>query len=152
VRRVVAALALALCLLGCQLITAERVQLLTGVDSCWAGGETGQKGRLIVDPDYGTSFDGMPVMWPMGFTGERVGAEIHVRDGAGKVVATTGREYFISRGRVGSSESAQLMERVGAFPAAANCGYPWDFVDCGLAPSPYCADAASVRRTYDAQA
>lgn len=85
---------------------------------------------LLADPDYGTSFDGMPVMWPVGFTGERAGGEVVVLD-SGKIVATTGREYYISFGRVGSAESDQLLKRVGAFPAAANCPYPWDLVDCG---------------------
>jgi hypothetical protein len=63
----------------------------------------------------------------------RVEGEVVVLDAAGRVVATTGREYYISNGRV-ASESARLrMERVGAFPAAANCGYPWDFIDCTAA-------------------
>ena len=49
----------------------------------------------------------MPVMWPVGFTGVHVGGEVEVLDAAGKVVATTGREYYISRGHVESPESAR---------------------------------------------
>lgn len=140
-RRLVATVALTLCLFGCDTTpSAVRVELLTGVDSCWAGGETGLLGLLVIDADYGTRFIATPVMWPLGFVGVRVGAEVEVHDGTGKLVATTGRDYYLSRGPVFSPENAELMERVGAFPAAANCGYAWDLVDCGpgAPPSPYC--------------
>jgi hypothetical protein len=31
------------------------------------------------------------------------------------------------------------MEHVGAYPAAANCTYTWDFIDCTADPAnPYC--------------
>ena len=149
-RRLLTTLALGSCLLACQLVTGEPVQLLTGVDSCWAGGETGVKSTLLVDPDYGTSFDGMPVMWPVGFTGLRIRSEVRVLDKAGNLVATTGKEYFMSRGRVESPESAKLVETLRAFPAAANCPYPWDLVDCGstASPSPYCGAASGALQAY----
>lgn len=145
-------LALASCLLGCQLVAHEPVRLLTGVNGCYAGGETGMKGRLVVDRDYGTRFNAVPVMWPVGFTAVRVGSEVEVLDTAGKVIATTGREYYISRGYVSSPEGARL-ESIGAFPAAANCGYPWDFVECSppAPPSTYCEAASSLRRTSGAR-
>jgi hypothetical protein len=131
VRRLSATLALALCLLGC---SGEPVTLLTGVDpdACYAGGETGMTGRLVVDPKYGTSFNGKPVMWPVGFTARRAGAEVEVLDAQGTVRATTGRTYHISIGYV---SDRQVVESVGAFPAAVNCSYPWDFVDCTAAPA-----------------
>jgi hypothetical protein len=130
-RRVFATLALALLPLGCA-PTGDPVPLLTGVDpaACYAGGETGMGGLLLVDPEYGTSFNGRPVMWPVGFSGVRVGHEVVVLDGD-RVVATTGRKYYISIGPVVSDERRRLMDRVGAYPAAAHCSYPWDFVDCG---------------------
>ena len=34
-------------------------------------------------------------MWPMGFWGRRVGAEVQVLDGEGNVIAITGRNYKI---------------------------------------------------------
>jgi hypothetical protein len=109
------------------------IELLTGVDRCYAGGESGIRGMLLADPTYGASINGMPVMWPVGFTGVRVGGEIGVLDSAGKAVATTGKVYYMSRGPVSSEDKRLLMESIGAFPAAANCGYPWDFIDCTAA-------------------
>ena len=131
-RRLITALALGLCLLGCDLgeATAEQVQVLTGVDGCYAGGESGAAGLLIPDRVYGARFNGKPVMWPLGFTGVRVGDQVGFFDAAGKAVATTGRMYYISIGAV-SQKARELVDELGAYPAAANCGYPWDFVDCG---------------------
>ena len=114
-RRVSTTFALALCLLGCSLAPGEPVALLTGVnpDYCYAGGEQGVTALLIVDPTHGTSFDGRPVMWPVGFTGRRVGAEVEVLDAQGNVKATTGRTYHISYAP--APDSAQAIN---AFPAA----------------------------------
>lgn len=129
--RATSTLALALCLSGC---AAEPVQLLTGVDSCWAGGESssGITGVLVPDPSSGTSIDGTPIMWPVGFTGLRLfGGGVEVRDAEGKVLATTGRTYHMSMGRVSGTAATTNID--GAFPAAANCGYPWDFIDCTAA-------------------
>jgi hypothetical protein len=143
------AVVLALLLLGCA-PSGEPVRLLTGVDpdACYAGGETGMRATLLADPDYGTSFNGRPVMWPVGFTAVRVGGEVLVL-GGGRVVATTGRDYYISIAPVYAPESQHLMERVDAFPAAAKCPYPWDFVDCGSPSSPssdsqYCRPPAAA--------
>jgi len=116
----------------------EPVALLTGVypDMCYAGGETGATGPLVIDPTYGTSFDGRPVMWPVGFTGRRVGGQVEVLDAQGNVKATTGRTYHISIAPAPESASS-----INAFPAAANCGYAWDFIDCTAAlPGSYPAD------------
>jgi hypothetical protein len=141
VRRVIGTLTLVLCLSGCQAAVGEPVDLLTGVEpnSCFAGGETGTTGPLVVDPKYGTSLNGKPVMWPVGFTARRVGGEVKVLDGAGNVRATTGRLYHISIAPVWSDDKQRLLESVGAYPAAANCDYPWDFIDCTAAPADmYC--------------
>lgn len=120
---------LALGLLGCgsKAPPGEPVPLLLGVDGCYAGGEQGMAAQLVASPEYGTRFGDRPVMWPVGFTGVRLkGGEVAVIDDKGKVVATTGRRYFMSYAPVYKAENAQLMERTEAFPAAANCGYPWD--------------------------
>jgi hypothetical protein len=134
VRRLITTLALALCMLGCAQ-SAEPVQLLTGVDGCWAGAESssGITGVLVADPTSGTSINGEPIMWPVGFTARRLpGGEVDVLDAEGKVLATTGRTYHLSIGAV--SGKAASTDIGGAFPAAANCGYVWDFMDCTLAP------------------
>jgi hypothetical protein len=94
---------------------------------------------LVVDPEFGTRFNGMPVMWPSGFTGVRVGGEVEVRDSAGNAIATTGKPYYISNAYVAwGSETHKLLEEIGAYPAAAACGYAWDFVDCATRAAPYC--------------
>ena len=147
VRRAIIALVLSLCLLGCGaaaglvatagpvLTTGEPVDLLTGVDGCYAGGETGGGGLLLIDPEYGTRIGDVPVMWPVGFTGVRAGGEVTVLNAAGKLVATTGRTYHMSIGYVGTDKSRKLMQSLNAFPAAADCPYPWDFIDCTAAAS-----------------
>ena len=105
--------------------------MLAGVSGCYAGGETGAPGLLVVDPDYRTSLNGRPVMWPLGFTGVRDGGEVRVLDSAGKVIATTGRQYFISHGPADAENKQRLVETIGAFTAAANCDDPGDLIDCG---------------------
>ena len=40
--------------------------------------------------------DILPVIWPRGFVGRRVGSEVEVLDRDGNVMATTGREYQIN--------------------------------------------------------
>jgi hypothetical protein len=129
-RRVITFLAMGLFLLGCgSAPTPHGFPLLTGELGCYAGGETGSAGTLEFDPQYGTRFNGRPVMWAAGFTGVRVGDEVQVRDAEGIAVATTGRKYYIS---VAYAEPSQreLIDKTGSFPAAAHCGYPWDFVEC----------------------
>jgi hypothetical protein len=68
-RRLITTLALALLVLGCgpESPEGEPVDLLTGVDGCYAGGEGGVPAVLLVHPEYGTSLRGRPVMWPVGF-------------------------------------------------------------------------------------
>ena len=133
VARLVSAVALTLCLLGCDL-WAEPVPLLTGSLSCYAGGEGGPTALLVVDPKYGTSFDGRPVMWPQGYTARRAWGEVVVLDATGNVKATTGRTYHISSAfapeLVPADDGSGVPEPTNAFPAAADCGYAWDFIDC----------------------
>ena len=139
VPRVIVPLALALGLSGCA-VFGEPVELLTGVSpvACYAGGESGMTGPLVVDPEHGTSLNGKPVMWPIGFTGRRVGVDVQVLDAEGRVRATTGRVYHISFAPV-VPEHQELMDRIGAYPAAVNCDYAWDFIDCTADPAnTYC--------------
>ena len=113
---------------------------------CYLGGEGGPTGQLAVDPKYGTSLDGRPVIWPEGFSARRAGDEIEVLDPSGNVVATTGRRYRISYRAL----TDPLIRTADAIPAAVGCGYPWDFVDC-TAPGPsamYCE--GQVRRSPEA--
>jgi hypothetical protein len=108
-RRIATTLALALCLLGCgsEVLPWDRVDLLTNTGNppspyCYTAAFGGP---LIVDRTYGTaitdpegSIGPVPVMWPVGFTGRRVGSEVEVLDLDGMVVATTGRTYEIRGG------------------------------------------------------
>jgi hypothetical protein len=136
---------LALSLLGCYAAGAsappgQSVPLLTGALTCYAGGEGGPTAPLVVDAKYGTSFDGQPVMWPKGYTARRAGSEVEVLNTDGKVIATTGRTYHIAR-----ANAPELMPNddgsfdgtppPSAFPPAAGCTYPWDFVDCTANPT-----------------
>jgi hypothetical protein len=102
--------------------SSEPVQLLTGD----AGGATqwhengvrscfllNIRGELVVDARYGTAIVSsqagvtpMPVMWPLGFTGRRVGSEVEVLDPTGTSVATTGRTYRLDGGFWGEGFSA----------------------------------------------
>lgn len=135
-------LGLALVLAGCE--SRGRIQLLTGPLGCYAGGENGPTGLLAADPNYGTTFRDQPVMWPEGYYGRRAGSEVEVLDRWGSVKATTGRIYhiaFASSYGVEANGNGSL-DRVGpanAFPAAVDCGYAWDFIDCTAAPTnQYC--------------
>jgi hypothetical protein len=105
-RRVTSTFALALCLLGCgsPVPSGEPVQLLTGArpfdeDEC--SPDAYEASELLTDSRYGTALasflvgETVPVMWPLGFTGRRVGSEIAVLDTADNVVATTGQSYSI---------------------------------------------------------
>ena len=96
---------------------------------------------MVVDPTYGTSFGGKPVMWPEGYTARHVGAEVVVMDANGNVKATTDRTYHISYAYAPAlTYPTEEMARASpaptnAFPAAVDCGYAWDFVDCTDAAS-----------------
>ena len=137
-RRIVAILVMVSWLSGCE-PPGVQVPLLTGVspEACYAGGESGMTGRLIPDATYGTSFNGRPVMWPIGFSARQAGDEVQVLDSGGRVRATTGRVYHISIAPV--YDHAKLLERSNAYPAAVLCTYPWDLVDCTADPgNRYC--------------
>lgn len=110
------ALAVAACSAGPQIDSSdETVQLLTGdaggytvwnrdgVRSCFGLNIVGQ---LESDATYGTAIDGIPVMWPLGFTGRREGPEVVVSDPAGIAIATTGRRYRLDGGYWGEGFSA----------------------------------------------
>lgn len=108
------------------------VPLLTAALGCYAGGEQGMTAALVADPHVGTTFNGRPVMWPSGYTARHVGGEVEVLDARGNVKATTGRSYHISR-----AYAPMIRDDATApYPAAVECGYPWDFIDCtdGAAP------------------
>lgn len=147
VRKIAATLAFALCLPGCgsaapSVPPGEPVPLLTGALGCYAGGEGGPTARLIVDPNYGTSFDGQPVMWPLGYTARRAGSEVVILDTQGRVKATTGRSYHISHAFAYDPNDDGTFNGLAPndlFPAAAECGYHWDFIDCTANPTDsYC--------------
>src|SRR5262245_61302387 len=134
-----AIVAMVFCLAACGTLglLGERVDLLTGVDPdvCYAGGEQGWTGPLVVDPQFGTRFNGQPVMWPTGYSGRRAGSEVQVLDGGGAVRAMTGRIYHISY----APDFDGRAKARNAFPAAVNCGYHWDFIDCTANPADsYC--------------
>jgi hypothetical protein len=96
---------------------------LDGQHGCWLNAA---EGYLAVDRAYGTairdelgrSSNGgnaghVPVMWPPGYTGRLVNFHVVVLDGAGNVVAETGRRYRI--------EGAQDQNEMGQ----------WGWVACG---------------------
>jgi hypothetical protein len=80
-------------------------------------------------------------MWPEGYTARPAGAEIVVLDAKGNVKATTGRTYHISYAYAPAltyptnDALGEGPKPTNAFPAAADCGYAWDFIDCTAAPS-----------------
>jgi hypothetical protein len=113
-RRVTAALALALCLAGCESaapVTPVPFELAhskgpadgrNGACSLgwWTGGRLvadGDRGTSIVveDGDFGTAGDRLPIAWWPRFTGLRVGDEVEILDPDGHVVAITGHRYRI---------------------------------------------------------
>lgn len=129
-RRPIALAAATLLLAGC-LLPSSTVPLLTGNLGCYAGGEGGATGQLVPDPENGTSFLGRPVMWPDGYTARRSGAEVVVLDARGNVRAITGRTYHISH----AFSPGVIPGDDGPFPAAVECGYHWDFIDCTANPT-----------------
>jgi hypothetical protein len=91
----------------------EQVPLLTGRLVGKEGVDTGcylnhMDGVLTVDETYGTKmsyaevtssdYHPMPLMWPVGYTGHRVGSQVAVVDEHGTVVAITGNRYTIRPG------------------------------------------------------
>ena len=97
-RRVAAALALALCLVGCRTFQVP----LTTDETATSFGHScilmHQVVDVIADPTSGTPvFKGgtEPMRWPKGFTAWRAGIETEVLDATGTVVLTTGARYSI---------------------------------------------------------
>jgi hypothetical protein len=103
-RRIPAALALVLCLLGCGAVAVptpeptrgEQVPLLT---------EDGPEGTyllravidVVADPETGTPIiqaHGVPMRWRTGFTAWRLGSETEVVDPKGNRVLVTGQRYL----------------------------------------------------------
>ena len=79
--------------------------LLTASDDplgCFTAGTTGmlivnaEAGTAIVQEDMGKST--VPVRWPKGYTSRRIGDQVEVLDTAGRVVARTGRRYYLPGG------------------------------------------------------
>jgi hypothetical protein len=113
-------LALMLCLVGC---VFGEVELLTGTDAhgCYAGGEGHYEGPLVAGGEYGTTVNGKPVMWPVGWTGRRVGFEVEVLDDTGKVRAITGKRYKFDLGPISNPDNQARLESLGAADESA-CG------------------------------
>ena len=79
-------------------------------------------------------------MWPSGYTARRVGGQVVVLDAAGNGRATTGRTYHISfayvPGIIPNDDGSHAgSDPANPFPAAVDCGYAWDFIDCTDAAS-----------------
>ena len=134
VRRGIATLAVALLFIGCAgsgLLTGE-----TGA-CAWAGPTPLVQGLLLPDAEFGTvirvekvvpefpvSFPEVggtvPVMWPSGYTGLRIGDEVEVRTREGNVVATTGETVSLGApGPVNVMGGLSYPADHGAFPT---CG------------------------------
>jgi len=136
-RSIAKAFVIALLALGCESSypASEQVELLTGVEACYAGGQSPiNSGLLIPDPQYGTRFDGQgPVMWPVGYTARRLRTgEIAVLNTSGRVVATTGKRYRYSDVPEHPGEAGRVMERTGAIPVCDS--YPWDLEEARSNP------------------
>lgn len=99
-RRIIATLVLAVCLLGCSGPKADQVPLVTietpqGMTCCWLFYAVVD---VVADPTTGTPTfkdSGLPMRWPRGYTAWRAGSEVKVMDGGGNVVLTTGSRYRI---------------------------------------------------------
>jgi len=116
-RATLAVCALAM-LAACSEPVGIQTALLTGSDprACWAGAEPHIEGLLLVDARYGTSLDGVPVIWPTGYSGIRLtSGEVAVLDQEGKVVATTGKHYRLASAYSPSAELADLIRSTDAF-------------------------------------
>lgn len=148
-RWAIAGAVVAIVLLGWVQPWKPAVHLLTGVnpDACYAGGEPGHTGPLLPDAQFGTSFDGQPVMWPDGFSARRAGEQVEVLDAFRLVVATTGRLYHISIAPLDAVGGMLGPDPTyGAYPAAAaSCRYPYDLVDCGPVAHPFAPSDAGKK-------
>ena len=123
---------LAVCVLAAVAACSESVgiptALLTGSDprACWAGAEPHVEGRLLVDARYGTSLDGVPVIWPTGYSGiQLTSGEVAVMDHEHKVVATTGKRYRLASAYSPSPELEDLIRSTDGF-ATSPCFHELD--------------------------
>jgi hypothetical protein len=108
-RRILALFALLLVGCGSPFPARESIPLLTDPqrrDECPV---TWMAGSLVAHPVYGTAIvpgDGsggpIPVAWPQGYTGVRVGSEVEVFDGAGQLFTATGRDVILAGEMVGA--------------------------------------------------
>ena len=132
-RWVGAAIVLVVSLVGCgsEAPPPDAVPIVTGDTGCYAGGESGQAGVLVADAKYGTMFNGMIVEWPRGFRAFVSEGVVQIVDANGTHIATTGRRYYISFAAPYANQP-KAMHGIEVYPAAATCGYAWDFVDCGV--------------------
>jgi hypothetical protein len=100
----IAAVALVVAWAGWVQPWAPRVPLLTQSGPFWATygcpADGGTSGLLVADETNGTAIGPLrkPVLWPPGFTARRVGSEVQVLEGLGRVVATTGQTYVLDGG------------------------------------------------------
>ena len=107
-RRLAIALVLAVSSIGCSSAPTPTNRVALGT---WPAGSApgcvlmGIQGELVADPKYGTAIAyvdaTMPVLWPEGFIGERVGSEIQVLNKDGRVIAVTGGMYEVFYSEVG---------------------------------------------------
>ena len=149
--RIAAAVILAGCLLGCSDKAApsgDPVELLTGTmpfdaDECTDGGALAV---LIVDSKYGTALDReygtsptgpVPVMWPPGFTGRRVGGAVVVVDPKGRAVAETGQSYLFSG-------NVLIRAPVGGWPNREDRKYRRGWVNSLIGPDMFYACGAAT--------
>jgi len=137
VGRALACLAFGFCLAGCGSPPSpgERVELRTGPVSCYAGGALPFVGTLTADPVYGTTFDGKPAVWPVGYTGVRVGSEVAVVDDSGKIVATTGGRYWSNQSYIAGWSGAVGLRGCGRWSLVSCSGAGGlGLAECGTAP------------------
>jgi hypothetical protein len=154
-RRGIAALAVALFLVGCgsDPRTGQPVQLITVETQPRFGScvlDLFYVADIVADATTGTPVDaatGEAFAWPKGFTARRAGSEVEVFDRAGNLVLTTGRRYRVcpaaDETRPGSGLAAQSSRGawvIGMVDACVRCelggyGYPFDVVDCIAEPT-----------------
>ena len=105
--RLACVLALALAASGCGALspTPELVFLAPRVDMYTPGCHTSfTVGKLIVHAATGTAVVQdedervIPIRWPAGFSGRRVGTEVEIRNADGRLIATTGQRYRLAGG------------------------------------------------------
>ncbi len=130
-------LALALLLLGCgsERLPSQPIELLTGIQACYAGGaRPAYAGVLQPDPVYGTRFGRKPAMWPVGYTGVLLaGGQVVVLNAGGDLVATTGKAYAITPVPEHGGEAGMLLARIGGIGVCDS--YAWDLEEVPEEPA-----------------